>query len=43
MSQMNAIMILDKWSDSSKDIAQIKTLMYLFYQQTNYIYSVWNN
>ena len=40
---MNAIMIFDKWSDSYKGIAQITTLMYLFYQQTNYINLVWNN
>ena len=43
MGQTNAIMILYKWSDSAKDIAQIDTLMYLFYQQTNYIYLVWNS
>ena len=43
MSQMNAIMIFDKWSDSYKGIAQITTLIYLFYQQTNYINLVWNN
>ena len=27
MSQMDATVILDKWSESSKDIAQIKTPM----------------
>ena len=35
MSQMDANAI--RWSDSSKDIAQIKTLMKLFYQWTSYL------
>ena len=39
MSQMDATTIVFKWSDSSKDIAQIKTLMKLFYQWTSYLLS----
>ena len=34
---MDATVIVVKWSDTSKDIAQIKTPTWLLYQWTNYL------